>query len=370
MLHTQFRRFAECFSEPLLLLSEQGQVLAANPAGLALLGTEAQGLFGSLLPDYISGDQQTAMRFLQACVHSDTAVSATLCFTSSDSASCMECVGHLLADQEETPYGQRLLLVRCVADHKPPDPNSSAAEALHHQRERLVHVGRLSTMGELAAGIAHEINQPLTAIAAYAQAGRRLLAPTDTSTAELLDKINHQAQRAGQVIQRLRGMIRRRDSHRELCEVNRLVQETQVLTEADARLHHFHIRMCLADQPLPVVVDPIQIQQVVINLIRNGLDAMLEAGIATGVLTIYTRRLDKDYAEIRVCDQGVGLPELLYNQLFTPFFTTKPQGIGLGLSISRSIIVSHGGKLGFIPDNQRGATFYFTLPLALDNGDD
>ncbi len=370
MLPNQFRRFAHCFPEPLLLVSEQGQVHAANAAGCTLLGVADSHPLALTLHDCTGEDQNAVARFLHACVHSTAAVQARLYFTGVKPAVYMLCEGQLLIDQEQTPAGQRLLLLRCVADHKPPDSNSvAAAQAVYHQCERLVHVGRLSTMGELAAGIAHEINQPLTAIAAYAQAGRRLLAPTDTDTAELLDKINHQAQRAGQVIQRLRGMIRRRDSHRELCELNRLVQDTQVLTEADARLHRFHIRMRVAEQPLPVVVDPIQIQQVVINLIRNGFDAMLEAGIDTGVLTITTQRLDDDYAEVRVSDQGRGIPESLSNQLFTPFFTTKPQGIGLGLSISRSIVVSHGGRLGVAPKLDQGAALYFTLPLALDNGD-
>lgn len=244
-------------------------------------------------------------------------------------------------------------------------------EARQH-RERLVHVGRLSTMGELAAGIAHEINQPLAAISVYAQAGQRVLdpaAPRSDELSRILEKIDCQAQRAGEVIERLRNMIRRRESHREACDLNTLIRETRVLTEADARLHDFRIAMNLSDRTLPVVVDPIQIQQVIINLIRNGLDAMLEDGAEAGTISIRTRCPDAEHAEVCVSDQGPGIPEALRQHLFTPFFTTKEQGIGLGLSISRSIIAAHGGKLGFAANPERGATLHFTLPLALEHGD-
>ena len=242
-------------------------------------------------------------------------------------------------------------------------------EEARQQRERLVHVGRLSTMGELAAGIAHEINQPLTAIAAYANACQRLLTLANADPGEVLatlDKISNQAQRAGQVIQRLRGMIRRRDSCREPCDLNRLVEDTLVLSEADARLHAIVLSTDLAAEPLPVVVDPIQIQQVLLNLIRNGIDAMLEAAASDGVVKVFTARLNDDFVEVRVRDQGVGIPAELRKQLFNPFFTTKAQGIGLGLSISRSIITSHGGRLVCQPNPDRGVSMVFTLPLALE----
>lgn len=246
-------------------------------------------------------------------------------------------------------------------------------EEARQQRERLVHVSRLSTLGELAAGIAHEINQPLTAIAAYANACQRLLVQGGSDPGELqttLDKISTQAQRAGQVIKRLRGMIRRRESRREPCELNRLVQDTLVLAEADARLHAIRITTVLAAQPLLVVVDPIQIQQVLLNLIRNGIDAMLEAAVDSGEIVVQTRLHDTDDAEVRVCDQGVGIPTELRSQLFRPFFTTKTQGIGLGLSISRSIITSHGGRLFCEPNPERGVTMAFVLPLALESAYD
>ena len=246
-------------------------------------------------------------------------------------------------------------------------------EARQH-RERLMHVGRLSTLGELATGIAHEINQPLTAIAAYANACQRLLSLGPVATREdllqTLDKIGQQAQRAGQVIQRLRNLIRRRDSHRELWDLNRLISETLVLAEADARLLGFRIETDLTEGHLPVVVDPVQIQQVLLNLIRNGMDAMLEAGTGVGEIRVQTCQPDTESAEVRVHDQGTGIPEALRENLFNPFFTTKPQGIGLGLSISRSIVISHGGRLGYVPNPDRGATLCFSLPLAVETEDE
>ncbi len=239
-------------------------------------------------------------------------------------------------------------------------------EEARQQRERLVHVSRLSTMGELAAGIAHEINQPLTAIAAYANACQRLVDRGGLDPLELmqtLDKISAQAQRAGQIIQRLRDMIRRRDSQREACELNRLIRDTLVLAESDARLHNYAIVTEFCAQALEVVVDPVQIQQVLLNLIRNGLDAMLEAGRECGRISIVTLAIDEEWVEVQVHDQGAGIPVERLNRLFDPFFTTKPQGIGLGLSISRSIITAHGGRFYCKPGLDSGATMCFTLPL-------
>lgn len=519
----QFLGFAECFSEAILMLSRQGDLLAVNQAGLVLLETTDAGVFGTALRDYVNDDPACLETFLHACAVSTTPVIGALrfksrngtlrtlcqgravpaglagtdspllirCFPDGDPAGDDRALTALLAQlgkeierrqrveqalrssmahaksvldtaadaivtidsrgiiRSLNPAAERLFgyraseligenirrlmplrhgeshdayilrylntaekhiigvgrevqarrkdgsvfpielavsevrlddqlhftgIIRDITERKLAEKRlrRQQEEARQH-RERLVHVGRLSTMGELAAGIAHEINQPLTAISAYAQAGQRLLDPSRPAVEELLrilDKIGVQAQRAGQVIQRLRGMIRRRESHRELCDLNRLIQETRVLTEADARLHNLDIRMSLSPRPLPVVVDPIQIQQVVINLIRNGLDAMVEAKIEGGVIAIDTRLIDEETAGVSVSDQGPGIPEPLRANLFNPFFTTKEQGIGLGLSISRSIITSHGGKLGFTPAPEGGAMLHFTLPLALEWDDD
>ena len=240
-------------------------------------------------------------------------------------------------------------------------------EARQH-RERLVHVARLSTMGEMAAGIAHEINQPLTAIATYASACHRLLKSGLSDEEELLtalDKINLQARRAGNVIQRLRGFVKKQDSQREVWDLNKLIADTMVLAETDARLHAFTIEISCYDSPLMVSVDPVQIQQVLLNLIRNGMDAMLEANEVDGCLWVSAQQEDQDFARVSVRDQGIGIAPEQNDKLFSPFFTTKANGIGLGLSISRSIINAHGGHLKFECNADKGVTMYFTLPLEL-----
>lgn len=245
------------------------------------------------------------------------------------------------------------------------------AEAQQH-REQLAHVTRLRTVGEMAAGIAHEINQPLSAIGTYAQACSRMIKsrPEDaTEILEALAKIAAQAQRAGDVIQSLRTFIRKQEGERVRLEVNDLVREVLKLAETDAREHDVRIVAELAEDPPSIQADRVQIQQVLLNLLRNAMEAMREPG-RIGDAVIVTTDFDGNDVEIAVRDSGAGIPEEIEKKLFRPFFTTKPAGLGMGLSISRSIVNSHGGRLSFTRNPERGTTFRLTLPAYSETDDE
>lgn len=237
-----------------------------------------------------------------------------------------------------------------------------AQEEARESRERMMHVSRLATMGEMAAGISHELNQPLAAITTFAQAALRLLPPdADPDVCEALDQIARQALRAGEIIRRLRGLVRNRETQREPTRVNALIQELGPLTRADARLHDVRVRLELAE-PLPTVdLDPIQIQQVLLNLVRNAVQALQFSDSAEREVLIATRDLDGTI-EIRVSDTGGGVAPEMLDRLFQPFATTKSDGTGLGLAISRTIIESHQGTLRYEPNQPRGACFTILLP--------
>jgi two-component system, LuxR family, sensor kinase FixL len=230
-------------------------------------------------------------------------------------------------------------------------------------RARLAHVGRLGTLGEMVSGIAHEVNQPLTAISNYASACRRMVQAGAIDGKELaatLDKIGTQAERAGQVIRGLRALVRRRDEQREPVDVNRLIREVIKLVEFEVHQAGYRIDLDLIE-PLPQVTgDAVQIQQVVLNLIRNGLDAMLEK--ARGDAILIETGLHEGQVEIRVTDSGPGLAAAAQQRLFEPFYTTKPQGIGLGLSICKSIVAAHRGELTGETAPAGGARFRVRLP--------
>jgi two-component system, LuxR family, sensor kinase FixL len=232
-------------------------------------------------------------------------------------------------------------------------------------QERLTHVARLSTMGEMATGLAHEINQPLTAIATYAQAAVRMMdAPGGADPADLRDalvQIVNQSLRAGEVIRRLRAFVKTRTAHSEHLEVNRLVEDIRILAVPDARVNDVRLVLQL-DPHSPVVAgDPVQLQQVLLNLIRNAIDATCEHPGALRELTISTRP-SGDGVEVAVIDHAGGISEAVAQNLFNPFYTTKETGTGLGLAISRSIITAHRGRLGHRPTPGGGTTFFFTLP--------
>lgn len=244
-----------------------------------------------------------------------------------------------------------------------------AEEEARTHRERLAHVTRLSTVGEMAAGIAHEINQPLTAIATFAQACQRLLRvpePEHDEILDALDQIDKQALRAGEVIRRLRTMVRKRESVRERVDINGLVRDIVKLAELDGRVHDYDISQKLEPGLPRVLVDPVQIQQVVLNLVRNGREAM--QGVARpsdAKITVASRRAGESEIEVTVEDQGMGVSEEDEAELFHPFYTTKGSGMGMGLSICLSIVAAHGGRLWFTRNPKQGTTFHFTLPIAM-----
>lgn len=232
-------------------------------------------------------------------------------------------------------------------------------------REHLAHMARLSTMGEMAAGIAHEINQPLAAISTYAQGCKRLLDGGLTDARELaepLERIATQAIRAGEVIRRLRSFIKKSSSELELIDANELVADVVQLSEVDARKHGIAVHLHLATGLPEVRVDPVQLQQVILNLIRNSLEAMEETPRERARVDVYTALEDNGQVSIRVVDAGPGLSEDALRRVFDPFFTTKAAGMGMGLSISQSIIAAHGGQLS-VQNNANGIGACFTVLL-------
>lgn len=239
-------------------------------------------------------------------------------------------------------------------------------EDVRQGEARLAHFARLSTMGEMAAGLAHEVNQPLTAIATYAQAATRMMArPEGADRADLdeaLGQITAQALRAGEVIRRLRAFVKNRETRQEAVDCNRLVEELRLLVEPDARINDMRLRLELAPSVPPVGADPVQIQQVLINLVRNAIEVTLETPGALREVRILTQATAEGGVEVAVEDHGHGLAPGAADNLFNPFFTTKPTGTGLGLAISRSIIRAHAGRLAHRPTPGGGCTFYFTLP--------
>jgi two-component system sensor kinase FixL len=245
---------------------------------------------------------------------------------------------------------------------------SQAAKALERQhREELAHVSRVATMGELTAALAHELNQPLTSIRSNAQAALRLMqtgAIAEGEIEEILDDIISDDKRASEVIRRLRAMLSKRPMTLETLSLSDVVEETIIIVRNDSILRGVGIRSETAADLPPIRADRIQLQQVLINLIVNGFDAMRDAPDEK-VLTIKAFPTNDGGTCVCVSDTGPGLPEdPEARTIYQPFYSTKEEGMGMGLSISRSIIEAMGGKIWAENNSGRGATFHFTIPGA------
>ncbi len=231
----------------------------------------------------------------------------------------------------------------------------------------LLHAARLSEMGRMASTLAHEINQPLTAIANYAQAARHLLSSDRPDQAkrvsETLEKAAAQAIRAGAIIQNLRDFLTRGETERRAEDLNKVVEEASALALVGAREYGIRVNFRLQPDMPEVLIEKVQIQQVVLNLVRNALE-VLQASDHREITVATLRDAAGEFAEVSVADTGPGLSPEVRDRIFQPFVSTKPQGMGLGLSISREIVERHGGQLRATSPDGAGTTFAFTLPFA------
>ncbi len=236
------------------------------------------------------------------------------------------------------------------------------AEArLQELQSELVHISRLTAMGEMASTLAHEINQPLSAIANYLKGSRRLLEGNDAvaPVREAMDKATEQALRAGEIIRRLRDFVSRGETERRVESLPKLIEEASALALVGAKEHDVRVRFLFDPAADLVMADRVQIQQVLLNLMRNAIEAMSES--PRRELTVQTSMRDDAMVEVAVADTGPGLAEEVTRQLFQPFVTTKRQGMGVGLSISRTIVDAHGGRIWAEKNTGGGTVFRFTL---------
>ena len=233
-------------------------------------------------------------------------------------------------------------------------------------RQELAHVGRVSTIGALTASLAHELNQPLTAILSNAEAAEQLLdadAPKLDDVREILQDIVRDDRRATEVIHRLRGLLRKGKLEPAALDINEVVGEVARLVGADVVVRNVSVGLELASDLPSIWGDRVQLQQVVLNLLLNGLDAMPEAGGRDRRLVLQTIRTGPDTVEVAVRDSGSGIGEADLEQVFQAFYTTKVAGMGMGLTIARAIVEAHGGRLVARNNPAGGATFAFTLPV-------
>jgi PAS domain S-box-containing protein len=253
-----------------------------------------------------------------------------------------------------------------VTEHK------LAEQRVREHQDELAHMARLSSVGEMASSLAHELNQPLGAVVNYCKAGLRLLRSgigDAERVGQALEKASIQAQRAGEIIHHIRDFVRKDARRRVRLEINDVVREAVRLTEGDIRKRRGSIRLELFEELPPVMGDRIQLEQVILNLLRNGMEAMVACNAASRQLIVYSRFRDQRTVQVSVQDQGVGLDAESLAHMFDPFYTTKHDGMGMGLPISRSIIEAHAGHLWAEPvaPPGRGTVFHFTLPISQED---
>ncbi|MGA9725787.1 MAG: ATP-binding protein [Candidatus Binatus sp.] len=246
------------------------------------------------------------------------------------------------------------------------DEHQRAEEALQKAQAELAHVARVMTLGELTASISHEVNQPIAAVVTNGQVCLRLLAlepprPGDVRTT--VERIVRDANRASEVIQRIRALAKRTEPRMVSLDINDVIREATLMVQREVLSHGASLRTELASALPPVLGDRVQLQQVLINLLMNGVEAMMAITDRPREILVRSQQQETGEVLVAVQDSGIGINSETVERLFTAFFTTKPSGMGMGLSISRSIIRAHGGRLWVSPNADHGAAFQFTVPI-------
>jgi signal transduction histidine kinase len=260
-------------------------------------------------------------------------------------------------------------VIRFVGTTTDIDDQKRIEGSLRQAQRDLARINRVTTMGELAASLAHEVSQPISGVITNGNVSLRRLGrnePDLNEVREAVNKIVRDGQRAADILTRIRSQFEKGAAEREDLDINEINRETVVLLRDEAVRYNIVVRTELAADLPKVVGDRVQLQQVVMNLILNSIEAMKEVD-GTREMVIATQRVSSEQILVSVSDTGVGFPSQLTEQIFDPFFTTKPNGTGMGLRISRSIIQSHGGRLWAESTAGQGATFQFTLPAVTNS---
>lgn len=361
-----YRLLADHATDVISRLTPAGVHLYVSPASVVISGFTPEEIVGRSIFELTHPDDAEMVERARAQVLSaaDTVTVAFRLRRKDQSYAWIEATCKRLADSEGAVQGI-IAVTRDISERK------RVEERLARLQDELAHVTRLSTLGEMATGLAHELNQPLTAVINNLDAGRRLLRAERAAMPEVAAAIGEamgEAARAGRILQRLRSFVRRGEAERTLVDVNRLVTEVVELAAADLRARRVRLELELGTGLPPVSADAIQVQQVVLNLLWNAVEALGQGGEGERRIVIQTERAGEREVEVAVSDTGPGLTAEVRGRLFDQFFTTKQSGMGLGLPISRSIVEAHGGRLwadATDPEPAGGATFRFTLPVAL-----
>lgn len=362
---SELQAFLDAAPDAIITINAAGTMVSVNPATRELFGYSPSELLGrnvSILmpsPDREHHDEYLA-RYLQTGEARIIGIGRDITARRKDGSNFPA----RLSIGEFTARGERYFtgILHDITDRVEAQERQQAMFAEH------AHASRVVALGEMASSIAHEINQPLTAIISFADASRRLI-ETDRHDADTLThaltQISGQGQRAGEIIRRLREFVQKKTPNRSPAGVNDIISAAAALTTHDVARYGIALELDLDPRPLITQVDRLQIEQVILNLIRNSIEAINESGNQDGRIRIASR-LDEDFIFVSVSDNGLGINPSEFDNLFNAFYTTKEAGTGLGLSISHSILEAHDGSLTFQRNEGSGVTFMLTLPTHAD----
>jgi len=367
-LQSDQTRILNSISEGIYGLDEHGTIEFANPAAGAIMGCPVEDLIGRNFFEihFLTAEEcKTSLPVYATCSHGVAEEQRDIRMLRADETGFSAEYRSTPKHDGEESQGAVVVFRDITAELESERALEEARELVQEQRDQLAHTSRLTTMGEMAAGVAHEVNQPLTAIANYARVAKRVMAkesPNLSMLQETLDKIEAQSHRASEIIRRIRRFMKKPATGKEVLSVSALLEDTRQFAEVDMRNNDGEIQLSVPDDLPDVLADPIQVQQVALNLIRNALEATRSAESSLPV-EVSASVTDHGCVRVEVRDYGVGLAEDAEEKLFLPFYTTKDEGMGIGLPTCRSLIQAQGGNIGFERPEGGGARFFFTLPV-------
>lgn len=357
----QLQAFLDAAPDAIITINDRGEMISVNPTTEKLFGYQRAELKGrnvSMLmpsPDHERHDGYIR-RYLETGEARIIGIGREIVALRKDGATFPA----RLSVSEFEAHGRKYFtgMLHDISDRIAAEEKQRAMFSEH------AHASRVVALGEMASSIAHEINQPLTAIISYADASRKLIeiGSHDVDTlSHALRQISEQGKRAGEIIRRLREFVRKKEPKRTSVDINELIESAVALTAHDADRYGISLEFDLEPGSYTAMVDRLQVEQVILNLVRNSIEAINDAGKRNGEIRIGSR-IDDRCIKVTVSDDGVGIGASELASIFDPFYTTKETGTGLGLSISQSIAEAHGGSLSLWPNPDAGVTFTLTLP--------